>query len=355
MTVSDVMPEPTLFQRFQAEIQEQPKRRARELAAALNVSEGQLVACRQGNQVWQLQFPFTELLTELVKIGEIMTITRNEEAVHEHHGIYRKLSIYGEGKMGLVLSDDLDLRLFLSQWRSGFHVIENGRESLQFFDQYGIAVHKVYKTDASDENEWQRITQQFRDDAPKNIEFEPSLQKVNSVHSTPENFDAQQFDRDWADLKDVHEYHGMLKKHQLSRTQALRNIGPNWAQKLNPNAVVDALEQAQQQQCPIMIFVGNPGCIQIFSGTIEKLMPYGPWFNILDPEFNLHLRPDLITETWIIRRPSKDGIITSIEAFNQYGDSVITLFGKRKPGEVELPTWQELAESVEKEEPSHVM
>lgn len=342
-----------LFERFQALLADQPKRRARDLAQELNVSEGALVACRQGHDVWQLQASFTELLKQLAAIGEVMTITRNDEAVHERHGIYRKLSFAGNGAMGLVLSEDLDLRLFMNQWHSAFHVIENGRESIQFFDVFGTAVHKVYQTDKSDRIIWDSILNNAKMTKPTPVVFQQAPTKSLLSHQAPNGFAREQFQQDWAALTDVHEYHGMLKKHGLSRTQALANIDAEWAVRLNPSSVVSLLESAQQQACDIMIFVGNSGCIQIYTGTIHKLVPHGPWFNILDPEFNLHLRPDLISETWLIRRPSADGVITSIECFNQYGDSIMTVFGKRKPGLPELPLWREMVENLALSEAHH--
>jgi putative hemin transport protein len=138
----------------------------------------------------------------------------------------------------------------------------------------------------------------------------------------------------------------MLIKHGLSRTLALSKIGDQWATKLDQNSVKSAITLAQEENCNIMVFVGNKGCIQIFSGEVHRLMQQGPWFNVLDPGFNLHLREDLIAEAWAIKRPSSDGIITSIEAFNAKGDSILTLFGKRKPGNPELAMWQNIVAKV---------
>ena len=50
-----------------------------------------------------------------------------------------------------------------------------------------------------------------------------------------------------------------------------------------------------------MVFVGNRGCIQIHSGTVTKLVEAGPWFNVFDSQFNLHLREDKIAEIWVTK------------------------------------------------------
>ena len=73
-------------------------------------------------------------------VGRVMCLTRNEHCVHERHGRFEDVQV--SGPHGLVLGPDIDLRLFLGQWRYGFAVREplqaaaSGR-SLQFFDAAG--------------------------------------------------------------------------------------------------------------------------------------------------------------------------------------------------------------------------
>ena len=52
----------------------------------------------------------------------------------------------------------------------------------------------------------------------------------------------------------------------------------------------------------------------------------------MDPTFHLHLRQDHIAETWAVRKPTKDGHVTSLEAYNAEGEMIIQFFGKRKEG-----------------------
>ena len=89
-----------------------------------------------------------------------------------------------------------------------------------------------------------------------------------------------------------------------------------------------------------MAFVGNPGIVQIYTGPVKKLLRTGPWFNVLDPTFNLHANTEQLESVWHVVRPSEDGDITSLECFNQQGELVLTLFGERKPGKPELESWR---------------
>jgi putative hemin transport protein len=67
---------------------------------------------------------------------------------------------------------------------------------------------------------------------------------------------------------------------------------------------------------------------------------------VMDPSFNLHLREDRIGSVWLVRKPTEDGVVTSVEVFDKQGENIAMLFGARKPGKPELPAWRELAESL---------
>jgi hypothetical protein len=60
----------------------------------------------------------------------------------------------------------------------------------------------------------------------------------------------------------------------------------------------------RQEGNEIMIFVGNRGCVQIFTGALEKLAPMRGWLNIFNTTFTLHLREESIDEVWVTRKPT---------------------------------------------------
>jgi putative hemin transport protein len=72
----------------------------------------------------------------------------------------------------------------------------------------------------------------------------------------------------------------------------------------------------------------------------------GPWFNVLDPEFNMHLREDGIANVWLVKKPTDDGIVTSIEVFDKEGNIIAQFFGKRKPGIPENENWRMIANEL---------
>lgn len=327
-----------LYSAWQQLQHSQPKLRAREAAQHLGISEAELLECRRGqDSIHRLRSEPAAILQTIEKLGRVMALTRNNEVVHERKGLYSNLSF--QGPMGLALNPDIDLRLFMNHWYCAFAVSEQGRHSLQFFDRAGVAVHKIYLLEESDQQAYQALLGQFIEPSPAPLHFTPYPQQPDLAD---EQIVVAALRQDWLALQDVHDYHAMLRKHKCGRQQALRLVGEDLAQPLPIEAIAQILQRARDQQCEIMVFVGNRGCIQIHTGPVQHLAATGPWYNVLDEAFNLHINLSGLAQAWIVRRPSSDGPITSIEVFNQQGESVLTLFGKRKPGQPELLLWQSL-------------
>lgn len=335
-----------LAQRWAALKAATPHLRARDAAAQLQVSEAQLVDSQVGQAARRLDPDWPVFFAALPRLGRVMALTRNEEAVHERHGAYEPASF--EGHVGLVLGPDIDLRIFLMHWKFLFASEEPGRKglmrSLQVFDAQGTAVHKIYAGEATDLDAWQALVARLAMEAP----VEPLAVAAAVAKAAPKSaaVDRDAFLADWAALQDTHEFFGFLKRHKVEPTEAFRLSEGRFTTRLSAQGTNDLLSRAAARGVPIMVFVGNPGLIQIHTGQVARIERMGPWLNVLDPDFNLHLREDRIGETWLVRKPTADGIVTSVEIFNRDGGRIATFFGKRKPGEPELSAWRELAEEL---------
>lgn len=339
---------PALYEQWQQLRTRQQGLRARDAAQQLGVSEAELVASRLGRDTLRLRPEWATLLPALESLGYIMALTRNEHCIHERKGHYRDVSVMPSGKMGLVVSADIDLRLFMAGWDSVFAVEEETargiQRSIQIFDQQGMAVHKVFLTEDSHVQAWAPLLEKLR------AEEQSAELKLQPLPARPEpqadaQIDVASLRRAWAKLKDTHQFFALLKKHGTSRTQALRLAGREWAEPLDVTELPGLLEAAGQAAAPIMVFVGNQHCIQIHSGPVKKLRWLDSWFNVLDAEFNLHLKTPALAELWRVRKPSSDGIVTSWEAFDADGEMIVQLFGARKPGIPERADWRALAEA----------
>ncbi len=98
-----------------------------------------------------------------------------------------------------------------------------------------------------------------------------------------------------------------------------------------------------------MIFSGNRGIVQIQTGPVHNLVRARGYLNILDGQeegFSLHLKDDEIAETWVVRRPIRDGFVTCIEGFDSRRKTVIQIFGRRQEGEPELAAWREITDGL---------
>ncbi|MPZ31376.1 MAG: hemin-degrading factor [Rhodospirillales bacterium] len=337
---------------------EQPTLRIRDAATTLGVSEAELVALGVGTTATPLAANWRSILSEMPSAGRVMCLTRNEHCVHERHGRFEDVQV--TGPHGLVLGPDIDLRLFLGSWKHGFAVREplklgnqqGERLSLQFFDAAGEAVHKIYATDETDRTAFDALIARHRAEAPGELTVTPRASDTvapESVGRPDSEIDVEGLRQAWRAMKDTHEFFGMLGKFKVGRVQALRLVGEEFARELPPRVLRSAMEAASADGTPIMIFVGSGGCIQIHSGPINRLVEVHGWFNVLDPAFNLHLREAGVARVFSVRKPTDDGVVTSIEAFCNRHRNILLMFGARKPGKPELEPWRSIVARIEKQ------
>ncbi|HRE74298.1 MAG TPA: ChuX/HutX family heme-like substrate-binding protein [Flavobacteriales bacterium] len=341
-----------------AELKESnPHLRIRNAAEKLGVSEAELLASQVGEKlpngeiaVIRLKPEFQTILGRIEELGKVMGLTRNDAVVHERKGVYLNPSLNSPA-IGLFVGEDIDLRIFFSCWKSAFAVNEptgeKSRKSIQFFAGDGEAIHKVYLTSESNNHAFELLVNEFRSEN-QNTSEEVSPDHQSETELPDHEIDIENFRNEWINLKDTHDFFAMLKKYKVTRTQALR-LAPagSYAVKVPNDSIRTICQLASEKKLPIMVFVGNKGMIQIHTGEIHKLLDHEGWFNVLDPDFNLHVKMAAIVQSWIVRKPTADGMVTALECFDKDGQQIVQLFGKRKPGIPELEEWREIAKSVE--------
>ncbi|MDI7860706.1 hemin-degrading factor [Rhizobiaceae bacterium n13] len=336
-------PSPADIRAFRAE---NPKMRERDVAAALGVSEAALVAAEVGLTAVRIDADANRFLERAAELGEVMALSRNESAVHEKIGVFENVTT---GKhASIVLGENIDLRVFPGAWKHAFAVTKKDgdqeRLSLQFFDKAGDAVHKVHLRPASNVDAYRAIVADFRlDDQSQDFH---GAEKLEAASEEPAEVSQDELRDNWSKLTDTHEFFGMLKKLKIGRREAVRSVGEDYAWKLGDGAVAEMMHAAANDGLAIMCFVNNNGIVQIHSGPISNVQPMGPWINVMDPTFHLHLRQDHIKEAWAVRKPTKDGIVTSLEAYDANGEMIIQFFGKRKEGKAENEAWRGILDNL---------
>lgn len=334
--------------RFETLILAQPKLRRRDAAEQLNVAEASLLEAQCGLRSVRLANRFADIISEFPSLGYIMTLTRNASAVHERKGIYDKVSI--SGPMGLVINKDrkIDLRIIISRWDSGFAVVEEtakgSRYSLQFFDVEGVAIQKIYLQEESNLAAYEALVDKYCqiDSHALSLKADPDVME----YASDKEVDNAALVKEWGEMRNVHQFFGLLKKHKVSRVQSFRLVGAPLAEPFDPKQLESLLLNIAKTDLSIMCFVGNRGNIQIHTGSINQVKVVGPWLNILDPEFNLHLLQGKIDTAWLVRKPSVDGDITSLELYDKEGETIAQFFGQREEGNPENPEWRAFAEGL---------
>ncbi|ALE04013.1 hemin-degrading factor [Bartonella ancashensis] len=320
--------------------------RNRDFAASIGMSEAEFVAayCTIG-QAKRLRPDVVAFLEHMPKVGMVMVLTRNDVAVHEVTGCFEKIV---QGEHVLLTLGEVDLRIFPERWEFCFEyeMVIAGKltKSLQFFDKHGTAIFKVYCKDATNIEEWDFLVEKLlHTDQSFNLSILPVPQ---AVLESPTVLDVEDFRNRWRRMTDVHQLHMIISEFKISRHDAVKYAGSEFASELEVESIEIMLCEAAQKGLPIMCFVGNKGCIQIFTGKVENIKKMGPWLNILDPTFSMHLYTSEIDKAWRVRKPTKDGYVNSLEVFDKNGEIIIQFFGLRKEGQQEREDWRLLLNNL---------
>ena len=326
---------------------EQPNLRIRDAAIQLAVSEAELLSSQIGESVTTLKSNWPEILVEFKKLGKVMSLCRSNGCVLEHKGNFQKITIDGSAphQMATVIGP-IEQRVFFSAWKFGF-AVENETSrgvmrSFQFFDKSGTAILKVYLQDDTKVDIFNQLVSAYRsENQQQDLQIEEFVKPEYA-----KKIDMDAFTHDWENMKDTHDFFGMLRKYNVHRLDAVKWIDDRWANEVDRLSARKIVEIASASQLPIMIFVGNRGNIQIHQGKVKTIRQMGDWLNVLDPQFNMHLNEDLIANAFVVHKQTEDGLVSSLELFDKEGEMIAQFFGLRKPGLPQLPAWSALIDSL---------
>ncbi|MEN3040524.1 MAG: ChuX/HutX family heme-like substrate-binding protein [Bacteroidia bacterium] len=307
----------------------------RDAADQLGVSEMELLRLEAGHNVTRLKPDITGILEALPTLGPLKALSRNRWVVIETTGTYP--APFTERGTMVFTSPIIDLRVYLSAWKYAFAVKSFGKDgkplySFQFFTEWGEAIHKVYLTLPEQTEKWEYLVQRFshENQSPEAESIIPAPDLRRSAPLEPSSKIA--FLEKWGNLTDTHEFFGLLRAFDVDRLTAMEAATGMYAWQLPKEALYSLLEWARNTQTPIMFFVGNAGIHHIYSGTVRNISLARGWLNVLDPDFNIHINPEGISRVYIVRKPTKEGDIYSLEVFGPAGEEVLWIFGARKPG-----------------------
>ncbi|MDD9717527.1 hemin-degrading factor [Dinoroseobacter sp. PD6] len=324
--------------------------RARDIAEALGLPEAALVAAQVGHDAVALRPHPNDLIPALGALGPMMALTRNDACVIEKDGEYT--DYHGGDHATMTLNEGIDLRMFPRHWVHAFAVseqVKSGlRHSVQVFDAAGDAVHKAYLRDGADMAAWTRLQSDLALPAQTDT---LALKDREPPEGARINLDKRDILlKEWARLTDTHQFLRLCAKLKMNRLGAYRIAEPPFVRPLAPSAVDTMLRAIQVAGFEIMLFVGNRGCIEIHTGPLRRIEPMGPWVNVLDPDFNLHLRGDKVAEVWQVEKPTQRGPAVSVEAFDADGVLILQAFGVPKEGKDTRTAFTEIVNGLPTQE-----
>ncbi len=317
--------------------------RAREAAATLGVTEAEYVAARAvAGEARPLEADARALLEGVARLGPVMASTRSSGAVLESIGTYGTPDV-GE-RTGIVVGDNIDLRVFPSGWVSAY-AVDDARDggvlrSLQIFDADGVSAHEIYLRAESDGDAYDALV---RDRALAGTHAETVPRATAPVSKKRDgDVDVGTYRQAYAAMTDTHDFFLVLRRFRLEREQGVRLADPRYVRALDPSAHRALFAAAAEGGVPLMLFVASDGMLQISSGPVSQPSYGGRWCDIIGARSNLHLDETTVARAWAVRKPTANGIVTSLECYAESGDLVLQIFGERNEGERERGAWHDL-------------
>lgn len=297
----------------------------------------QQMAAGMGDTIIRLDDAFIDLYESMPALGPVAVSTGNSVVTITRTGTYGKMT--HEDAIGLTIGRSIDLRIFYSKWGSVFACNNAaGARCLHVFDIHGQPVTRIELEPDGNREAFDRLITQH---LPAHQETALDILPVPAEPSEADGVvDVGEFHAAWDAMTDPHQFFGMLKRFGLSRHRAMEIARQDQACRLQDGALGELLQDVMDTATPIMVFVGNRGQIQIHTGPLASLDLHAGVMKIGAPDLDLAVNTSEIASQWVVRKPTTDGTVTSVELYDAQGRNVAMLFGARKPGHPEREDWR---------------
>jgi putative hemin transport protein len=294
----------------------------------------------------RLRSEFAPLMQRLATLGDLTEVTRNSSALLEKDNVSGTL--YVNNEIELAPAEAMHVRIFYPQWEHGYALEEHDacsggkRHSLQFFDRYGSMMHKIVLGENGDIASFRQLVS----DHAAAEQLAPHL--VHPLHSDDESEDdgLRQIDVDAlrAEWAHTHNHDDFIQRQEAFDQQRLRKLrlaGKAFAYQVANDSARVILQRMTEFGTAIMAQVGNAGIVQAYYGKIKNIRIKDSRLKIMNAGFRMQLREDHIDSVWVAKKPTTDGIITSLELFNRQGTHIASFLSKKSNGQPEPREWRE--------------
>jgi len=316
-----------------ASLRVEKNHRHRDIASLLNVTEVELIDSHVGvtklesiksfpnlARAIRLKPSWPSIIQDSQGFGEVMGLTRNAHAVHENLAFYKHTSSI-DG-VGMVLSEELTMRLMYEKWEHGYLFEECKstvlQRSIQFFDEFGTSVHKIFLMPHS--HHW------FFDELAKR----------------------------WADSN---QEPGVIVQEKLAHDQqinkgALASIieerHANQRESINLDVVQSLLSSSVELKLPLIITVQNDGANQSHDGVLGEIRDHNHWLHLINEQFNCHLQLAQMPKICVNHQESP----YSIEMMSEEGFILASIALSTKATPADRLAWEDLLDRIKAREMS---
>ena len=133
-----------------------------------------------------------------------------------------------------------------------------------------------------------------------------------------------------------------MRQFGVTRAQAMRLAGADFARAVPASAARAVLEAAAPSGLPVMVFVGNRGCLQIHAGPVHASSRSARGSTCSTRASTCTCARTGSPAAWVVRKPSAHGDIHSLELYDAGGELAAQVFGHRPARGEERADWRAL-------------
>lgn len=316
----------------------------RDDARDLGVSEAELLATGCGSTVTRLCGGWVELLRGLQELGPVAVQTESNGSLIEARG---SAVVAGwSGRCGMVRVGVSRLRVQLDHIYHCYAVTDAGGSGmLHFCDADGQRVLTIGQLPETMGERWAQLVRRFA-----SAEQHPWVRTAPvsaAGHMIPDStVDVKALRAAWDGLRGPLDFTIMLQRFSISRAQAVRLAGESRAQAVAKSTFSVALRCASNAMVPLALSVESAGVTQVYTGLTRRVEASGGLLALIEPGFRLYVSEPRIKSAWLVRRPSEQGVLSSLQYFDADDQPVLRVAGNTTPGEPGLKRWERLVASL---------
>lgn len=285
--------------------------------------------------------PQGTFLTDLKDCGPMISRTNNQAVHQKSRGIYMNAAFHGP--TGIVRGPGVDLRLWPAHWDKIEVIPPQGPVNhwlIQIHDSHDCLIHEIQTTEQSRIPEFEHMLKEHalttQSHSPKASPAPPIPLKAPGAE------EAKALLYRWSNLRNTHEFAPMLRELGLHRLSAIQAVIGDFARKVEKRSARLLFQEVKKIGLPIMVFSGNSGCLQIFTGKVQEWSLEDQTLTLGSGDHEILIQETQISFSYVVRKPTTEGLVSSLELFDAQGDLIAQIFSARNPKSRESEEWRNL-------------